>query len=614
MNLPIAIDFETKEIGARPDKYPPEPVGVAIWEPGQPSKYLCWGHPVENNSSFEEAKKKLSKIWNSDRQVLFHNAPFDLEVAQQWFGLPWPHWEKVHDTQIMGFLYNPHTKKLALKDLAYTLLDLPPEEQDELKDWILTNVPGARKAKTQWGKYIALAPGKLVGKYARGDVIRTRTLYDFYMPKISQEAYERERELQPYLVKATIQGVPINTRKLKKDLKMYEKTIDIVDIAIRKKLGNSNLDIDSPKQLAEAIDRKNLISEWVPTPKGGRSVSAKALQISCKDAHLVKLMDYRARLKTGLRTFGKSWLEKVYDGRLHFQWNQTTGYGSSGKNYGARTGRLSSSPNGQNLPKERPEHTLGETYPQLPHPREYIIPEKGHVLLGRDYSQQELRILAWYLGGDVLQAFVADPNLDLHSYAQQQFVEQYKLKLERKDMKTIAFGILYGMGIKGISEKLELPYNEGAKIIKGYKSLFIGLKELQEEFRKDEGILTWGDRWYDVEPPLKDIVMYQHKGKLVKREEKIQDYYYKLLNYAIQGSAAEVTKQALNNLFKAKAKETNFFITVHDEFLISTPKELEKSEMSMMNEAMLDISMAGIKMVSTGKRSARNWASMRTVK
>lgn len=619
---PVAIDFETKAIGPRPDEYPPEPVGVAIYEPSKLPVYLAWGHPIENNSSFRKAKAKLYDYWNGRRPMVFHNAPFDLEVANKWMDLHYPPWHMVHDTQILAFLHDPHARKLDLKSLADSLLDMPPDEQSELRDWILTNVPEAKRAKTQWGKHICKAPGRLVGKYAKGDVVRTLKLYSFFIKDTPIPANNRERELSPILLASNIRGVPIAKHKLEKDLRVLEPAMETVDQKIRNRLKTPDLEIDSPKQLVEALDRCKLVNHWILTPKGGRSAAAKALEKTCKDKHLIDLMNYRGRLKTGLRTFGNSWLKEAYDDRLHFRWNQTTGVEEGGRVFGARTGRLSSTPNAQNMPGERPDHNLGAEFPPLPHPREYIKPEKGHVLLGRDYSQQELRILAWYLGGPVAYAtstevadgFKANQKMDLHAYGQKMLEDEYGIVLKRKHVKNLAFGILYGMGVKRMSESLNVDLAKGKDIIKAYKDVLVGLSDFQRIMKEDQGVLTWGGRWYDVEPPtMRTEYVYNISGQLVEEEVEDRSFEYKLLNYAIQGSAAEASKQAIINMNSA-LRESIFYLSVHDEVLVSCPKGAEKEEMQRMNEAMLDVDFSPIQMISDGKISARNWASMRTYK
>lgn len=178
------IDFETKAIQDG-SKSSPKPVGVAIKHNDEESKYVSWGHPSENNSTFSDARHQLQEIWNSDEEVLCHHIKFDLRICMEWFSLPWP--EKPHDTMYQAFLHNPRDASLGLKQLAKKYLNMAPEEQDELKEWIIENVTGARP--TNWGAYISDAPGDLAGKYAVGDVDRTYGLYNYFKPCIEEEKF-----------------------------------------------------------------------------------------------------------------------------------------------------------------------------------------------------------------------------------------------------------------------------------------------------------------------------------------------------------------------------------------------------------------------------------------
>ena len=223
MKLPITVDFETFGIQGRPD-YPPKPVGVAIWIPGRQPRYLAWGHPTENNTTWHEAQKLLKQIWKDPRPKLFHNAKFDLEVAYKWMKLPPLDYHQFEDTLFGAFLHNPHAFSLSLKPMSADLLDMPPDEQDELSNWIRENLrttekkgqgdvlfvrdSGKRGYKippTKTGAFIAYAPGKLVGRYAIGDVVRTQGLFKLFRRYISEygmaSAYERERRLVPILMK-----------------------------------------------------------------------------------------------------------------------------------------------------------------------------------------------------------------------------------------------------------------------------------------------------------------------------------------------------------------------------------------------------------------------------
>src|SRR3954447_4334860 len=131
---PVTIDFETFGILPRPD-YPPRPVGVAIKLPGRKARYYAWDHQNgKNNCTREQARSALSKVW--DRPLLFHNAKFDLDVAEVHLGLPLPHWSHIHDTVFLTFLDDPHQRRIDLKSTAQRLLNWPPDERDAVADWL----------------------------------------------------------------------------------------------------------------------------------------------------------------------------------------------------------------------------------------------------------------------------------------------------------------------------------------------------------------------------------------------------------------------------------------------------------------------------------------------
>lgn len=597
MRKPITLDFETFAINQRPD-YPPRPVGLAIWIPGQKPNYYAWGHSSENNTTQDKVEGILNYVWDSGRPLLFHNAPFDLEVAQVHFDLPYPPWDRIHDTMLLCFLNDPYASTLSLKPQADKWLDMPPDEQEELRYWILANIPECRRAKKQWGKYIAYAPGDLVGKYAIGDVVRTRKLFDLIYQKVNKKAYNRERELQPILLKAEQTGVRLATKRLKRDLYTFESTLNILDNSIREILHAPGLDIDKTRHLAAAIDNRGLVDEWPLTPTGQRSVAAKVLINVCKDKELTSLLMQRGRLKTGLRTFGRPWLESTYNSRMHTHWNQVRN-DESARQYGARTGRLSSTPNFQNLPKD--------PMPGMPHPRSYIIPEKGNVLLGRDYAQQELRILAWKIGGEVAKKYKDKPDLDLHEYARSIIYERFGFTLERKIVKTLAFGLIYGMGARRLADSLGIDYQEAVTFNRSYIDILPGFKELQNKIKTERAIKTWGGRYYEAEPSITSTEISPWNGVEVEVIER--DFAYKLLNYLIQGSAADCTKQAIINY--SKVGSGTFLLSAHDELLIECPKDQLDIEMRRLEESMRDVNFKPIPMLSDGKYSYKNWSEMK---
>ena len=140
---PIGLDFESLPIRTRPH-YPPEPVSFSLQLPTwrQP-KFYAWGHRTGgNNTSFADAKRVLTEAYrlvSEPSPIVCHNTKFDLEVALEWFGLPLPSWHCVQDTMFLLFLDDPHQRELGLKPSAERLLGLPPEEQDAVKAWVLSN-------------------------------------------------------------------------------------------------------------------------------------------------------------------------------------------------------------------------------------------------------------------------------------------------------------------------------------------------------------------------------------------------------------------------------------------------------------------------------------------
>ena len=397
----ITVDFETEAIVGNPIVNPPRPVGVAVTNQDMTTEYYT-GVMME---------QMCKNLWHGEAPLLFHNAPFDLSVARTWFGLEFPLWDRIHDTMYLLYLKNPHALSLGLKPSADHYLNMPPEEQDDLKAWVMANVPEA-KSKT-WGAYISKAPVELVAPYAKGDTIRTRALYDMLIAETPMEPYNRERELMPYLVEATRKGVRCNRVALAAKLEECEQAQELCETRIRALLNAPLLNPHSGAELAQALLESGVSAEsWPKTPTGKLSTARDNLMSIIEDEELLNLLVYTGAMQTAVGTFMKPWLEKSEaDGRLHPNWNQvrTTHGASSSK--GTRTGRMSSDdPNFQNIPTPF-EFEIPEGLCEMPNLREYILPEEGHVWLKRDWSGQEMRILAHFEEGSLAAAYRDNPCL-----------------------------------------------------------------------------------------------------------------------------------------------------------------------------------------------------------
>jgi DNA polymerase-1 len=608
---PVVIDFETFGIEGRPD-YPPEPVGVSIKYPGKKSRYYGWGHPTKNNSTFAEAQEALKKAYEHKDGLLFQNAKFDVDVADVHMGLPVPEWHRIHDTLFLLFLDDPHQKELGLKPSSERLLGLPPEEQDAVGKWLVKNQPiegvkisQAKSSDHYFGRYIAFAPGDIVGKYANGDVDRTEQLFNLLWPKTLErqmiEAYDRERELMPILLEMERNGVPVDLKRLRADVELYNGWRHKIDMWIIKTLkADPAINLDSGEQLVKAMVLCGKADpDLIPkTPTGKYQTNKQALLLGVTDKVLLAMLKYRTQLNTCMNTFMVPWL-KVAErsgGKIFTTWNQTKSTESGGA-VGTRTGRLSSTPNFQNVPKifkpifdhEQSKSKLPKCplkdLPGLPLVRGYITSSKGHVLCGRDFSSQELRVLAHFEDGEMKDRYNEEPGTDLHQYAADLITSTTGVVVSRSDAKTIAFSILYGSGLGKLAEGVGCSVEEAKKLRDAYLGTFGGIKNMQKDMKSRASeklpIRTWGGREYYCEEP-----------KFV--DGRMRTFDYKLLNVLIQGSSADQTKAAMIRFYNSKTPG-KLLLTVHDEIIVEAPTKQAKAVMAAlktaMNEAELDVPM-----------------------
>jgi DNA polymerase-1 len=631
---PVTIDFETDKIEGRP-AYPPTPVGVSIKLWGKKSRYYAWGHPSKNNCTRAQALKALKAVWSHKDGLLFQNGKFDVDVAEVHLGLKMPAWYKIHDTLFLLFLDDPHQTELGLKESAARLLDWPADERDAVMEWLLDNqpVPGVKLSKSKssdhyWAAYISKAPGDLVGTYANGDVDRTEALFRKLWPKTAARgmlrAYDRERELMPILLDMERQGVPVDTDRLMKDVAMYRGWQLKIDAWLIKKLkADSSINLDSADQLVAALAASGLADpDKMARTAGGKLSTAKdSLHQGVTDKALLAVLQYRSQLKTCLNTFMEPWLQTAVQskGFIFTNWNQVK-RPSGGDTAGTRTGRLSSNPNFQNLPKEFKQLFHHEKkglpvcplkgLPPLPMCRSYIVPLKGHVLIDRDYSQQEPRILAHFEGGRLMQQYLANVWMDLHDNARDELAKVGK-HYDRKPVKNTNLGLIYGMGAPKLAIKNDMSVEEARNLKNAILKLYPGLQEMYDDMKarakgkppytEPTPIRTWGGREYFCEPP-----------RLI--EGRIREFDYKLVNVLIQGSAADCTKEAIIRFYKACVKlkvwgKWRLLFNVHDQLTASVPTKAMKQAMEVLRATMESVEF-DVPILTEGAVSYTNWAEL----
>ena len=626
----ITIDFETEPIARRPH-YPPKPVGVSIMLPGEKrSAYMSWGHPTGNNCTFAQAKRKLQEVWRDPRPLLFQNGKFDVDVAETHCGVRHRgNALDIHDTLYLIFLHDPHAGTYSLKPSAERILGMAPTEQQAVARWLVEHQAELRASGllpadepkitlSNFGKWICLAPGELVGKYADGDVLRTIKLFRKLYKDIDQRgmraAYEREQKLMPIMLDNEREGMRVNLRAMERDFKQYQAAMELADNWLRKKLRAPDLNIDAPDDLADALERAGVVTEWVATPGGKRSTSKKNMTPDLfKKAEIAQAWGYRERLATCLRMYFGTWLEQAREtgGTIHTEWNQVRQSKGAKDTAGARTGRLSASLF-MNVPKDFSDKGDGYVHPaflgvpELPLMRQYVVPDAPDHLWGRrDYNQQELRILAHFEDGALMRAYRENPRLDTHRFVQTKIAEMLGRDIPRSPVKMLNFGFIYGQGVPSMAQKLNAAVEEIDELRRAQLKALPGLPELSKLTksigREGGAIRTWGGREYYCEPA--------GYNKKYKRE---MTYEYKLLNYLIQGSAADCTKEGVIRYHEHPKKEGRMTVQVHDEVNTSAHKSVFKQEMLIMRECLMSVEF-DVPMLSDAEYG-KSWGSLTDLK
>jgi DNA polymerase-1 len=618
----VTIDYETLPIEDRP-RYPPEPVGVSIKVGARRPTYYAFGHRTGNTHSWGDARHALLEAYESGRPLLFHNENFDVDVGETFFGLPRLPWTRYLDTLPALFLLDPRALTYSLKPSAERYLKQKPDERDAVVDWLIVHqpIPGKRLSKAKGpnyaGAFVAYAPPSIVGPYANGDVDRTFDLAELAFKELRSrsmlEPYDRERKLFPILLEMERQGVRVDERKLQRDIDFYHATLDRLETWLKQRLevDIETFNLDSGQELAEALVAAGAATrEGLGTTKTGKLQTNKAaFENGVTDPQVAASLRYRAAANTCLRTFMEPWYEvaKQSGGLIYTRWHSTRReHHESG--VGTRTGRLSSTPNFQNIPTEFKPLFKDKANPKLPRPpvelpplpfvREYILPDSSdHVLIDRDYSQQELRLLGHYEDGVLKDEYRKKPLLDVHGLMQERINNLLGTSYDRKPIKNTGFGILYGMGLGSLAERLDTSVENAKKLRDAYYAVLPGLKDMyadmKERSKSHVPIRTWGGREYYCEEP-----------KLI--EGRLWSFDYKLLNLLIQGSAADVTKEAVIRYHAIKPAGHRLRLTVHDQLVASVPRSERDDGMRALRIAMESIE-TDVPMLSDGTYYTRGW-------
>ena len=484
------------------------------------------------------------------------NLKYDLEVLRN-YGVELK--GEMWDTMIAHYLIQPELRH-NMDYMAEVYLHYKTIHIDELIG------PRGKGQKTMRD----LSP-TLVYEYACEDADITLQLKNKLEPELKRLEcedlfYNIEMPLMPVLAEMEMNGVCLDTESLAETSKQFNARMLDLERRIYE-LAGQQFNIASPKQVGEILFDKLKIVEKAKKTKTGQYVTSEEVLQQLRNKHeiVADILEHRG-LKKLIGTYIEA-LPKLINprtGHIHTSFNQTV----------TATGRLSSSdPNLQNIP------IRGEDGKEI---RKAFVPEPGCLFFSADYSQIELRVMA-HLSQDPQMIEVFREGKDLHAATAANI---YKKPIEdvtrdeRTKSKRANFGIIYGITVFGLAERLDIPREEAKMLIDGYFQTFPQVHDYMEkskEVARQKGYVTtlFGRRRY-----LPDI----NSANSVVRGFAERN----AINAPIQGTAADIIKVAMINIFKrfkAENIRSKMILQVHDELNFSVyPDEKERVETIVIEE------------------------------
>lgn len=508
----------------------------------------------------EEAKKivNIFKPLYENPEILKigQNLKYDLEVLHNYgVSLAGP----MFDTMIAHYLIQPELRH-NMDYVAETLLHYRTIHIEELIGERGRNQRNMRDLK----------PAE-VYEYAAEDADITLRLYNVLLPKLKecgaeQLFYEIEMPLMPVLAEMELNGIRIDTESLAETSSILTSRMRQLETQIYEAAGEE-FNIASPKQVGEILFGKMKIVDKPKKTKTGQYVTSEEVlqQLRHKNPIVDDILAHRG-LKKLLGTYVDA-LPKLINrrtGHIHTSFNQAV----------TSTGRLSSSdPNLQNIP------VRGEDGKEI---RRCFIPEEGCLFFSADYSQIELRVMA-HLSGDENMAEAFRLGHDIHAATAAKIYKEDIADVTR-DQRTKAkranFGIIYGITVFGLAERLDISRAEAAQLIDGYFASFPKVAQYMEQSKETARAKGYAETFFHRRRYLPDIN--SHNATVRNFAER------NAINAPIQGSAADIIKIAMVRIsrrFKSEGIKSKMILQVHDELNFSVlPEEKEKVQRIVLEE------------------------------
>ncbi len=486
------------------------------------------------------------------------NLKYEMVVFKKW-GIEIP--EVSFDTMVASYLLEPGQHAHKLKWIAEKYLGETMKTYDE----VTTVEEGSKKRQVAFYEI----PLQKAAEYAGADAEVVQRLIPLLKKKLEEEElYELYEKIELPLVKVLAEmeyhGVLVDAERLRDLSKELAIRLEEQEERIYRIVGEP-FNIQSPKQLSYILFEKLKLPPIKKTKTGLSTDMLVLEELALHHPIAQEILAYRtlAKLKNTYVDKLPELINPVTK-RIHTSYNQTV----------TATGRLSSSnPNLQNIPVRTEE---GRRI------REAFIPAEGFKLLSADYSQIELRIFAHYSGDDgLIEAF--ERGEDIHKRTAS---EIFRVSYDdvtpdmRRQAKTINFGIIYGMGPYKLSKTLGISQSEAKQIIERYFERYKGVKAFTENIVKEAGKKGYVKTLFGRKRWIPEI---QSKNKTVAQQgERLA------INTVIQGTAADIIKKAMVDIYEAFRREklrSRLILQVHDELVF----EVAEDELSIVPQLVKDL-------------------------
>lgn len=408
-------------------------------------------------------------------------------------------------------------------------------------------------------------------KHNTETIAETLHQYNVLKPRLKETGvedlfYNIEMPLVQVLAEMEMTGVRLDTDALAETSKVLTERMHQIEQNIYGLAGHE-FNIASPKQVGEVLFGEMKIVEKPKKTKTGQYVTSEEVlqQLRSKAPIVDHILEHRG-LKKLLGTYVDA-LPKLINprtGHIHTTFNQAV----------TATGRLSSSnPNLQNIP------VRGEDGKEI---RKCFIPEPGQLFFSADYSQIELRVMA-HLSGDenMIEAF--REGYDIHAATAARIYKE-DINSVSRDQRTKAkranFGIIYGITVFGLAERLDISRDEAKQLIEGYFNTFPGVHAYMEKAKETAREHGYAETFFHRRRYLPDIT--SHNATVRNFAER------NAINAPIQGSAADIIKIAMVRIYERFQREgirSKMILQVHDELNFSVlPEEKERVEKIVIEE------------------------------